>query len=80
MPGTAGLPKQEKFCGPVVHTHHGLFFAGGKKNENIFSGNDGDHIRFGSGSSILIVYHRKDACGYGTKCLSEAAQRPVGVG
>jgi hypothetical protein len=58
----------------------GLLFAGGKENENIFSRNDGDHIRFGSGGSILIVYHRKDACGYGTKCLSEAAQRRVSVG
>ena len=60
-----------------MHIHHGLFFSGGKEHENIFSGNDGDHILLRSGDSILIVCPGKDACGYGTSGLSEAAARRI---
>ena len=32
-PGTAGLPKQKKFCGPVVYIDTGLFYDVLKKYE-----------------------------------------------
>jgi len=36
MPGIAGLPKQKKFCRPVVHIHHGFFFQE-ERNMRTFS-------------------------------------------
>ena len=60
-----------------MHIHHGLFFSGGKEHENIFSGNDGDHILLGCGDSLLIVCPWKNACGHGTSGLSEAAARRI---